>query len=257
MGKKGRTPISFPEQEIVSLYLGGETTVSIAARYGCSRTPINRLLARHGVVRSISDDNARRYKTMDIEARRLQVRDANAAARGRTVSREEILKRALARQGTFCSKNERAVYQALRASGIESIPNFSIDGRSTDLAVVSEKLAIELDGGQWHDTPKKSAYDGTFEELATSLGWRVLRYRGFTLKYPQLIALDIKRICADPSTLCGHRVVRRHVKDLLQVADHSQAAVVMGHKNLRDRVIGAIVRSNQITPSQSADLDRP
>jgi very-short-patch-repair endonuclease len=210
-----RPTLPLPEKEIVNLYLDGDTPVSIGKRYGCSREAILRVLRDAKVkTRTIAEDNARRYARMDGAARKAQATAANKAVRGSKRSHDELQRRAAAREGVPRSPNETAVSAALHAMGIAHRVAMPIDTHNVDIGVPSLMLVVELDGGQWHGAPVKAANDRRMEDAAIAAGYRVVRYRGGVLKYPEAIALDVQALGRDPSPFGSERVIWRWVRDL-------------------------------------------
>ena len=68
-----------------------------------------------------------------------------------------------------------------------------------DYAWVAERVAVEIDGGQWQVHGGRHNTDADREKLnaAAELGWRVLRYSGAMLNAPldvaEQIALTLER----------------------------------------------------------------
>jgi very-short-patch-repair endonuclease len=64
-----------------------------------------------------------------------------------------------------------------------------------DYAWPAQRLAVEVDGGQWSPRGGRHNTDGDREKLnaAAELGWRVLRYSGTMLKSPVDVAAQIAR----------------------------------------------------------------
>jgi very-short-patch-repair endonuclease len=82
---------------------------------------------------------------------------------------------------TFDSEWERRVFYALKAQGLEAIPQFEIAGRRLDFALFGRgevKLDLEIDGRHWHaDTDgKRKLADHWRDKQLQSLGWRVQRF---------------------------------------------------------------------------------
>lgn len=76
------------------------------------------------------------------------------------------------------SKYEISLRDALAAEGIEPVPLFAIDRFNIDLAFPDAMLAVEVDGGNWHNTePRKIAQDAAKEAHLVAAGWRVVRVK--------------------------------------------------------------------------------
>lgn len=62
-----------------------------------------------------------------------------------------------------------------------------------DFAFPDQRLAVEIDGGQWAPHGGRHARDTDREKLnrAAVLGWRVLRYSGTMLRAPQTVIDEV------------------------------------------------------------------
>ena len=84
-------------------------------------------------------------------------------------------------EGLFDSDWERRVHAALKARGLEPVPQYEIAGRRLDFALFGAggvKLDLEVDGRRWHldiDGNRKSS-DLWRDHQLKSLGWRVRRF---------------------------------------------------------------------------------
>jgi very-short-patch-repair endonuclease len=84
-------------------------------------------------------------------------------------------------EGLFDSDWERRVYEALKARGLEPVPQYEIAGRRLDFALFGAngvKLDLEVDGRRWHldiDGNRKRS-DLWRDHQLKSLGWRVRRF---------------------------------------------------------------------------------
>lgn len=112
--------------------------------------------------------------------------DLNYARSGRIRSLERLAAyatepRQRPRDGIFDSDWERRVFHALKARGLEPIPQFEIAGRRLDFAIFGRdeiKLDLEVDGRQFQadiDGNRKLA-DHWRDHQMKSLGWRVRRF---------------------------------------------------------------------------------
>ena len=63
--------------------------------------------------------------------------------------------------------------------GIDFTPQYPIRySFILDFAFPQEKLAIEVDGEKWHDTPNGRQKDWFKDSILTKLGWEVMRFKG-------------------------------------------------------------------------------
>ena len=62
-----------------------------------------------------------------------------------------------------------------------------------DFAFPDQKVAVEIDGGQWAPHGGRHARDTDREKLnrAAVLGWRVLRYSGTMLRAPLMVVTEV------------------------------------------------------------------
>lgn len=148
---------------------------AIAERLGVSRDTIYRYMKKWDIPwRSIREDNKRRYKTMSLAERKLQTKSANIARRGSTASPEELRNNAKARENNFklMSKWERVFFNALPPSLQHvTVYNYAIDKFNVDFAIPALKLAIEIHGGNWHDSPRKREQDLAKRAHLQEQGW--------------------------------------------------------------------------------------
>lgn len=112
--------------------------------------------------------------------------DLNYARSGKVSSLQKLARvatepRKRAAESTFDSEWERRVFYALKAKGLDPIPQFEIAGRRLDFALFGRgeiKLDLEIDGRHWHaDTDgKRKLADHWRDRQLQSLGWRVQRF---------------------------------------------------------------------------------
>ena len=63
----------------------------------------------------------------------------------------------------------------MRKAGLDPVLHFAIDKFNIDLALVEHRLAVEVDGGNWHRTAcRKVAQDTRKREALTASGWTML-----------------------------------------------------------------------------------
>lgn len=208
--------IKLPIEEIIELYVGGKSENAIANKYGVSRNVIRLRLEEKGVhIRSQSEAEALKWSQMDVKQRENQVRAAHEAAAGRTATREERVKRAIARMETpHFSSFEKRFLRVFQNKGIRVIPEYAFDIYNIDFALPEIKLAVEIDGGGWHDSKPKSRFDRGKEVLFAKRGWSYIR---FQINHGKLV-IKIKcaddrfipvlnAVCSTPSLWCENGVV--------------------------------------------------
>ncbi len=85
----------------------------------------------------------------------------------------------------FQSPWERALYEALRQAGIDTVSQYPLVGRYLDLAIPSHKIDIEVDGVQFHwdaSAGRRKADDLWRDVTVQAAGWRVVRFWVFELR---------------------------------------------------------------------------
>ena len=86
----------------------------------------------------------------------------------------------------FESPWEETLFAALKARGIDPIPQFPLAGRRLDLAVVGPrcKLDVEVDGDRYHRDPsgRRRSSDLWRDHQIRGLGWQVRRYWVYQLR---------------------------------------------------------------------------
>ncbi|MFI5510688.1 DUF559 domain-containing protein [Mycobacterium sp. NPDC051804] len=92
------------------------------------------------------------------------------------------------------SEAERLFVQLLRQADIEGWrTNYPIGGYRIDVAFPDQKVAIEVDGWAFHNTPEVFVKDRNRQNTIALLGWKVLRFTWFDLtEYPQRVIAEIK-----------------------------------------------------------------
>lgn len=76
---------------------------------------------------------------------------------------------------------ERILVRRLRESGLKVSANYKIGDYYWDVVIKKSRLAIEIDGFEFHSTPQAAARDAWKANDATLRGWTTLRYTGHCL----------------------------------------------------------------------------
>lgn len=93
------------------------------------------------------------------------------------VQRRRALSIARSRQErweTFMNAGEYELFDALRAAGLNPVPQLAVSTFNIDFAFPAVKLAVEYDS-RWHNSPVKRPMDRRKDAYLTSRGWTVLR----------------------------------------------------------------------------------
>lgn len=110
------------------------------------------------------------------DAKEALMAGCRAATRGAKQSDEHRRKIARSRQDNCkLSEDEQAILTAYQQSGLRPVPLYAVDRYNIDFAFPDQRLAVEYDGGNWHNTPKKRAIDERKAALLESLGWTIIR----------------------------------------------------------------------------------
>ena len=158
----GRLPYRFGPL----LTQGGERRLNVAVTRARSRLTLVSSFSHH-------DMDPSRTKARGVELLRLYLE--YAASHGRTLSRSA--------NGHGQPENpfEADVYRALRAEGLQLIPQWGVSSYRIDFAVQHPDepgrfvLAIECDGATYHSAPTARDRDRLRQQVLTSLGWRFHR----------------------------------------------------------------------------------
>lgn len=106
---------------------------------------------------------------------------ATDAIRGSKRTHYDLCKRARTKQDRAkLSKDETAILAALHAANLRPIPEYAIDKFNVDFAFPDERLAVEYNGGNWHNTPKKRSEDDAKALYLRANGWNVLVFNSST-----------------------------------------------------------------------------
>jgi len=150
-------------QDIISAYNSGIGYEGIPDRLNlnCTGGVIKRILRQNGVnIRNRSEQQQARMNIATPEERKRLAEAANKAARGRTASTEEKLKRAatIEANGIIRSDTERAVFDSLNSAFDCVIPQKAVHIYNVDFCVGN--VTVEVFGGGWStsDTSRVTRY---------------------------------------------------------------------------------------------------
>lgn len=101
--------------------------------------------------------------------------NATARIRGATRSHEDLCKRARTKQDrATLSDDEREILAAMSAADLDPIPHYALDKYNIDFAFPAERVAVEYQGGNWHNTPLKREQDERKASFLKSQGWHLI-----------------------------------------------------------------------------------
>jgi len=109
------------------------------------------------------------------EQRAALMSEATARIRGSKRSSDDLRKRAATKQTrATLSDDEIEILSALNEVGLHPVPHYAVDKYNIDFAFPDVMIAVEYNGGNWHNTPKKRAEDEIKAGFLASLGWSLL-----------------------------------------------------------------------------------
>lgn len=152
----------------------------ISEKYGIVRITLTHWCKDYRIkTRTISEDNARRYKTMSQEQKSAQVKAAHAKVNSLMQNKEwknNHMRNIAKAQHFGVSKAEVLLYSMLVDYGYIGVQQYQIESRFIDIAFPEIKLAIEIDGNYWHSQDKIKKRDLEKEQILKNNGWELLRF---------------------------------------------------------------------------------
>lgn len=208
-------PLPLDPQDIIRRYQSGENVLAMQNATGICRARLTRILKGSGIVlRSPRERLTAWHAKATPEDRMQRAQAAHAAVRGKPHTAEHRRKIALGRHAvpSNVSRTEGQLADALRAAGLAVEAQWPVGPYNLDLAVPSDRVSVEVFGGQWHLTGTHALRLGKRHEHLIGAGWRVI-YVWCTTGHPltaagaeNLVAL-VKLFCDDPSTGGKYRVI--------------------------------------------------
>lgn len=114
-------------------------------------------------------------RSLSADQRAALMGKATARIRGSKRSHEDLCKRARTKQErAVLSGDEADIMAALNAIDLCPVPLYAIDKYNLDFAFPDLKVAVEYNGGNWHNTPKKRAEDEVKAAFLAAHGWQLL-----------------------------------------------------------------------------------
>ena len=169
--------MDLPIDKIVEMYVNDGVSENVIGKYfGVSRGAIrSRLLKACVKIRGRSEAEKLKWSQRTPDQRLEQVRAAHEATKGRIATRQERIKHALNRQRECpMSPLETKFLKVFNEVGISVVPEYALDIYNLDFAIPLLKVAIEINGGNWHQSKPKRRYDTGKEVLLSNRGWRLI-----------------------------------------------------------------------------------
>lgn len=203
-----------PVTEIVEKYRGGRSVLGLSKEYGVVRLVIGRILREAGVpTRGNSQAQHLRYIRTTRSERQAITAAANAAARGVPQPEERQVKRALTRQSQppIMSTHERRLAGWLSKRHVPYAREKAVGRYNLDFAV--ESVAVEVLGGEWHNTRVKAMLHGRRTPYILDQGWAIAFVwatpsHPMTEKVADEIVAYVDETRRDPSLIGEYRVIR-------------------------------------------------
>lgn len=146
---KGGQTKDLPSDLIVSMYLSGMSELEVSKHFGVTRGPIRRRLLQAGVeIRGKSEASTISASRATEKQRKERTKAANDALRGYTYSRQELINKSIAREGSPFGtegKGEKELFDALCQIGMKPVRQKSVDIYNVDIFV--RGVAVELKSG--------------------------------------------------------------------------------------------------------------
>lgn len=149
----GNISSRIPKDELVSLYLSGESERSLSKRYNCARLVIKAILKDIGITRRNNADANRLM--MSRRTREENIKNAQAAhmaVKGKPQTEEHRRKIAASveRNGGNIGFGEKILSDIFIEKGLIITPQKAIGRYNVDIAIEEFSIAVEVFGGGWH-----------------------------------------------------------------------------------------------------------
>lgn len=171
-----------PKEAILKLFEEEVTLLSIAKRLGVNRTSLYQAMVYLEIDRPAynqSEHMREWFKGQPAEKGIQLTQRAHQAVKGVKKTDEQKVKVALRKQAAAkLSKGESVVVSLLNTAGVENIPLMAIHFFNIDIAIPHLKIALEINGGNWHTLPSKTSEDDRKREYLEAIGWKVIYFWG-------------------------------------------------------------------------------
>lgn len=135
-------------------------------------------------------------RSLPPEQRAALMHNATAVIRGSKRGHDDLCKRARTKQDrATLSDDEREILDALHAADLTPVPHYAFDKYNIDFAFPAAMVAIEYQGGNWHNTPLKREQDERKAVFLRDAGWTLLTFP--RLDKPQANSAGNRRIAVD------------------------------------------------------------
>lgn len=203
-----------PVAEVVEKYRAGVSEYALATEYSVERAVIAKRLEEAGVERRDCGEAATfRYASTTREQRKALTAAANAAKRGVAEPEERLIRSALTREGEPkpMSTHEARFADWLSERNVPHTREKAIGRYNTDFAV--GPVAVEILGGEWHNTRTKFLVHGRRTPYILDQGWAIA-FLWATPTHPMTDAVAdyivayVDEVSRNPALRGEYRVVR-------------------------------------------------
>lgn len=157
----------------------GKHVIQMAKALGVSRTCIYARMLEYRISwRGRSDAKFLRASKLTTEERRAHTKAAHAAVRGMKRTDRDLESRAQSKQATTLSQIENVFNEAFKENDLFPSPQCAVGIYNIDFAFCNQKIAIEIDPGNWHNTQRKREVDERKDKYLRDNGWIVIRWTG-------------------------------------------------------------------------------
>ena len=158
-------------------HVAGKSVKDVAAALGITRRCLTMRFLKNGLPwRGLSEAGKLCWALRGENKRRQMTQAAHDAVRGTKLTQEQLQKRSksVQRAGRL-SAGEMAMLSLLDRFLVTAVPLLSCGPYNIDIAVLSTRLAVEIDGGGWHQSERKKIQDAKKTQYLEDRGWHVLR----------------------------------------------------------------------------------
>lgn len=231
-------------EEIVKLYMSGESVNALAKRFLCARRSIElRLRAARVELRSASEAEKIKWARMTNDERRRQVEAAHTAARIPSPF-QVMCQRAYLRQQSVPSVSylEDFFNELLTARGVRMQRQMAVGPYNADFATYP--VAVEIFGGNWHFSGNHAARLEKRVGYFFDRGWHILALwhinrKPITADTADYVIAYMNELRRDPSRRPEYRVIRGASELAAHCrADDGQWALIPALRSVRDPTTG-------------------
>lgn len=148
--------------------------------------------------KTISEAMLDRMSKMTSEDRKKNALAANKARRGTKVSLSEARRRAEALQKIGQISDLEQKFLDKLAHRFECVPQYAFSKYNIDIAIPTQKIAIEVQGGTWHSSRRKVVQDANKLACLSRGGWLVIYIFEWDLRNIDSLISRLNKLCGNP-----------------------------------------------------------